>query len=107
MNSELCTVTIVAAQVADQDAVDPPDNMSGDHVFTFTTEAALSTTPIHDIQAATHTSPYNTQTIVTTGVVTAKSGNGFWIQDPAPDADTRDLRRHLRLHQFRTGRGRR
>ncbi len=88
VNSELCTVTIVAAQVADQDAVDPPDNMSGDHIFTFTTEAALPTTPIHDIQSATHTSPYNTQTIVTTGVVTAKSGNGFWIQDPAPDADS-------------------
>ncbi len=88
VNSESCTVTIFAAQVADQDAVDPPDNMASDHVFSFTTEAALPTTPIHDIQAATHTSPFNAQTVVTTGIVTAKSGNGFWIQDPAPDADT-------------------
>ncbi len=35
-----CTVTIKAAQVTDQDANDPPDNMAANHVFTFTTAAA-------------------------------------------------------------------
>ncbi len=35
-----CTVTIKAAQVADQDAIDPPDAMAADKVFTFQTAAA-------------------------------------------------------------------
>ena len=45
-----CTVTVLAAQVTDQDAIDPPDAMASDSVFTFTaiTDAApsvVSTTP--------------------------------------------------------------
>src|SRR5262249_44520549 len=37
--SESCTVTIVGANVADQDSDDPPDTMAADNVFTFTTAA--------------------------------------------------------------------
>src|SRR6185295_17283034 len=37
---ELCTVTVVAAQVTDVDANDPPDNMTADYVFSFTSEVA-------------------------------------------------------------------
>ena len=33
--SETCTVTVVAANVADQDTNDPPDLMAADHVATF------------------------------------------------------------------------
>ncbi len=33
---ELCTVTVFAAQVTDQDAADPPDNMAADATFSFT-----------------------------------------------------------------------
>ena len=36
--SETCTVTVFAANVTDQDALDPPDTMEANHVFTFTTE---------------------------------------------------------------------
>ena len=36
---ELCTVTVFAAQVTDQDAVDPPDTMTANYVFSFTTDA--------------------------------------------------------------------
>ncbi|HWS55460.1 MAG TPA: Ig-like domain-containing protein [Pyrinomonadaceae bacterium] len=45
-NGELCTVTVVAAQVADQDANDPPDNPAADFVFDFTidTPPAVSAT---------------------------------------------------------------
>ncbi|RPJ28367.1 MAG: ExeM/NucH family extracellular endonuclease [Chloroflexi bacterium] len=39
-NSESCTVTIVAAQVSDQDANDPPDTMAADFVFSFDTAGA-------------------------------------------------------------------
>ncbi|MFL5800804.1 MAG: Ig-like domain-containing protein, partial [Roseiflexaceae bacterium] len=35
--NELCSVTIVAAQVSDQDTNDPPDTMAADFVFSFTT----------------------------------------------------------------------
>jgi predicted extracellular nuclease len=45
-------------------------------------------TAIHDIQAAAHRSPMNGQLVAgITGVVTAVATNGFYLQDPHPDAD--------------------
>jgi methionine-rich copper-binding protein CopC len=38
-NAESCTLTVHAAQVADQDSNDPPDLMAGDATITFTTAA--------------------------------------------------------------------
>ena len=35
--NELCTATVVAAEVSDVDADDPPDNLAADVVFTFST----------------------------------------------------------------------
>src|SRR4029078_9554440 len=47
--NETCTATVFAAQVSDQDGNDPPDNMTADFVFSFTTTDAApnvaSTTP--------------------------------------------------------------
>jgi endonuclease G len=40
-----CTVTVTAAQVSDVDAIDPPDTMSGNHVFSFTTQNPADTAP--------------------------------------------------------------
>jgi predicted extracellular nuclease len=41
---------------------------------------------IHDIQGAAHRSPLTGKLVGNvTGVVTAKSSNGFWFQDPQPD----------------------
>jgi Bacterial Ig-like domain len=40
-NSELCTVTVNAANVSDQDSNDPPDNMAADYSFGFTTAAPI------------------------------------------------------------------
>jgi uncharacterized protein len=40
-NGETCTVTISAAQVSDQDPVDPPDTMTSDYTFSFTTAAPV------------------------------------------------------------------
>jgi predicted extracellular nuclease len=79
--NETCTVTVHAANVTDEDA----NAMAADYVFSFTTEAAP--TPIHDIQGAGHVSPFNGQNVTTLGTVTAKRSNGFWMQDPNPDAD--------------------
>lgn len=87
--SENCTVTVLASQVTDQDAVDPPDNMLGNYTFSFTTEAPPpAPTLIHDIQGAGHVSPLKGQTPGNVpGIVTAKRSNGFYLQDPNPDTD--------------------
>jgi len=43
---------------------------------------------IPQIQGAGHHSPYTNDPVQTTGIVTARSTNGFWIQTPTPaDAD--------------------
>jgi predicted extracellular nuclease len=38
--STICTVTVTATQISDQDVNDPPDNMTANFVFSFTTAAA-------------------------------------------------------------------
>ena len=46
-------------------------------------------TRIHDIQGTSHISPRNGQAVSgVPGVVTAKTTNGFWMQDSQPDADS-------------------
>jgi predicted extracellular nuclease len=84
--SETCTVTVFAAGVSDVDLLDPPDHPNSDYSFSFTTEAPP--TAIHDIQGAAHLSPLVGTTVSgVAGIVTAKLGNGFYMQDPTPDAD--------------------
>ncbi|MEO8669973.1 MAG: tandem-95 repeat protein [Tahibacter sp.] len=39
-----CNATVVAAQVSDADAIDPPDNMAANFTFSFTTDAAPTVT---------------------------------------------------------------
>jgi predicted extracellular nuclease len=86
VGSETCTVTVLAAQVMDQDANDPPDNMAANYVFSFGTIAPA--TRIHTIQGASHTSPLaGTLVLNVPGIVTARASNGFYIQDPNPDAN--------------------
>ncbi len=51
------------------------------------TVSVVDATPIHDIQGASHLSPRSGQTVAgVRGVVTARTGGGFWFQDPSPDA---------------------
>jgi predicted extracellular nuclease len=82
--SELCTATIVASQVSDQDALDPDDTMASNYVWTFTTTAPP--TLIRTIQGQSHVSPLDGQAVTSVnGIVTAVRSNGFYMQDPAPD----------------------
>ena len=83
--NESCTVTVFAADVSDQDTSDPPDNMSANYSFTFTT--VVPSLAIHDIQGPAHISPYNGQTVKTEGIVTAVRSNGFYIQTPDSETD--------------------
>ena len=82
---ESCNVAIFAANVADQDTTDPPDNMDADYAFGFAT--IMPALAIHTVQGANHLSPYAGQTVRVLGIVTARTSNGFWMQDPNPDAD--------------------
>jgi predicted extracellular nuclease len=84
--AETCTVTVFAANVTDQDSDDPPDNMAGNDTWSFSTVAPP--VRIHDIQGAAHISPKANQSVGNVpGIVTAKRTNGFYMQDPDPDAD--------------------
>jgi predicted extracellular nuclease len=84
--SESCTVTVFAANVTDQDTIDPPDNMAANDVWSFTTVAPSAA--IHDIQGAAHISPFAGQNVSNVnGIVTVKRSNGYYMQDPSPDAN--------------------
>jgi uncharacterized protein len=79
-------VTVRAANVTDADENDPPNEMAADHSWSFSTPA--ETLRIHQIQGTGHLSPYaGRRTSFVPGVVTAVRNNGFWMQDPSPDAD--------------------
>jgi len=83
VEGEACTVTIAASQVTDLDANDPPDTMTADFSFSFTTAVE-----INDVQGASHLSPLAGRLVSgLAGVVTAKLGNGFYLQDGTPDAN--------------------
>ncbi len=70
------------------------DNNGADFAVGNPSPGTLTSTPteppvdakIHDIQGAAHRSPLEGKVAANvTGVVTAKTGNGFWFQDPQPD----------------------
>ncbi|MGH3129692.1 MAG: endonuclease/exonuclease/phosphatase family protein [Gaiellaceae bacterium] len=42
---------------------------------------------IHTVQGAGHLSTFSGTPVRVNGIVTARRGNGFWVQDAAPDAD--------------------
>ncbi|HEU5144833.1 MAG TPA: ExeM/NucH family extracellular endonuclease, partial [Dermatophilaceae bacterium] len=92
---ESCTLTVVATQVTDQDANDPPDAMTADHTTTFTTfvnQCELPYTEISAIQgsgAIVALSGSRTTEGVVVGDYEGPSPNlrGFFIQDLEGDGD--------------------
>jgi predicted extracellular nuclease len=83
---ETCTVTIAASAVHDSDTSDPPDTMATD--FTFHVSTPAPPPPIHEIQGAGHLSPKTGVNVSgVEGIVTLKTSNGFFMQDPQPDGD--------------------
>ena len=84
VGAEACTVTILAGQVSDQDADDPPDAMAADFSWSFATPFQR----IHEIQGAAHRSPVEGfATSDVPGIVTAKVSNGFFFEDPSADSN--------------------
>jgi uncharacterized protein len=83
---ETCTVIVVGAQVSDVDADDPPDTMAGNVSWSFTTLGPPGR--IREIQGAAHRSPLEDRAVSSVpGIVTAKVSNGFFFEDPSPDAN--------------------
>jgi predicted extracellular nuclease len=86
VQAETCTVTVDKNGVSDVDPDDPPDTMSANHVFSFTTVAP--TRRIYEIQGASHTSPYAGQLVsAVPGVITAVRPNSLYIQDAIGDGN--------------------
>lgn len=90
---ESCTLTVLAAQVSDQDANDPPDTMASDVSATFTAVDVCTAafTPIPQIQgagaAAAITGAVTTQGVVVADIEGTAAGSGFYLQDPIGDGD--------------------
>ncbi|MCS7057119.1 MAG: ExeM/NucH family extracellular endonuclease, partial [Thermoflexales bacterium] len=96
---ETCTLTVVAANVADQDTNDPPDNMAANFTSSFSTVApppAICTdpslTPISAVQGTTSSSPLSGTVVTVRGIVvgdfeTTAQLQGFYIQSETPDGD--------------------
>jgi uncharacterized protein len=70
------------------------DQNSADFLLRASTPGAANSCPpapvplqIAEIQGAGHVSPHAGELVLTGGLVTAKLGNGFYLQDPTPDAD--------------------
>src|SRR2546429_5333964 len=49
----VCSVKVIANQISDVDAVDPPDNMAADYNFSFTTDSAPAVTTTSPADGAT------------------------------------------------------
>ncbi len=89
---EQCTIAVAAADVSDQDVIDPPDTMAADFTATFTVaDPAVCGTPatgIHDVQGAGAASPIAGQTVTVEGVVVGDyqgpgEFGGFYVQEEA------------------------
>jgi methionine-rich copper-binding protein CopC len=86
--AETCTVTIVAAQVTDQDTNDPPDNMASNFVFSFSMDAAPSVTATTPTNAATQVANNSNVTITFSEPVNV---TGNWFQIVGATSGTRNV----------------
>ena len=96
VDADVCTLTISAAKVSDQDLIDPPGNMVADYVtgFTVLDLCNQSYTPIYSIQGSGYAAAI-TGDVTTKGVVVGDyelptgSGQlrGFYLQDSTGDGD--------------------
>src|SRR5690349_7357104 len=77
--NETCTVTVFAAQISDQDSADPPDNMTANFVFSYTTvDAAPTVTATTPTNGAINQAS-NTNIDVTFSEPVNVTGNWFQI----------------------------
>jgi predicted extracellular nuclease len=93
---EVCTVTVLASLVTDDDLSDPPDNMEADYIFDFSTTAcgAAGDTPISAIQDVDNTvvaGVYTVEAVVVGDYQPSSGFSGFYIQEEDADSDGNPL----------------
>jgi predicted extracellular nuclease len=94
-----CTVTIFAAQVTDMD--ESLDSMVEDFIFSFGVPLPPPLLPVHEVQGAGRSSPYEGERVIVEAVVTGdfQDGDadeqsnlrGFYVQEEDADADADPL----------------
>ena len=80
---ETCTLTVFAAQVTDDDTIDPPNNMATDFVATFSVDAAPSVATVTPANGATAVALSSTVSVSFSEPVTIGSAAAFSIQCPS------------------------
>jgi predicted extracellular nuclease len=94
VDGETCTLTVLASQITDVDANDPPDNMAFDFTVDFSAFDVCTApfTSIYSIQGSGATAAI-TGTVTTQGVVVgdyegpSPTLRGFYLQDATGDGD--------------------
>ncbi len=84
---ESCTLTVFAAQVTDDDAIDPPDNMAANFVASFSIDAAPTVTTVSPANAATNVATNAIVSVDFSEAVTV-SGTGITLNCGSPIAGT-------------------
>ncbi|MBL8244598.1 MAG: Ig-like domain-containing protein [Rhodanobacteraceae bacterium] len=78
-----CTLTVFAAQVVDDDAIDPPDNMAANHVVAFNVDAAPSVSSVLPGNGASNLATSTTITVNFSEAVNIAAG-GVTLDCGAP-----------------------
>src|SRR6185436_7071894 len=83
---ETCTVTVVAAQVTDTDAGDPPDNMTTDYVFSFGIDSAPTVVMTSPANSLTPDQASNINIVITYSEPVTAGGTAYTIicTNPVP-----------------------
>ncbi|MEO1041144.1 MAG: endonuclease/exonuclease/phosphatase family protein [Pseudomonadota bacterium] len=84
---EAVDFTWAAAQADTPGAVNAGQTISGNGGGPVDPPPGPEVLAIYEIQGAGHTSPFESQTVETSGIVTGLTDNGFFVQDPVGDDD--------------------
>src|ERR1043165_2510168 len=97
-NGEVVTVTVVAAQVSDQDSNDPPDTLASNYVFSFTIDVpptVTTTTPtnssLSNLKSTNVTINFSENVGVTAGGVTINCGAGNITYSGLPQTNVNQI----------------
>lgn len=82
-----CTVKVIANQITDTDTFDPPDNMTADYTFSFSTDAAPTVTTTTPTNGAPSVAANTNITVNFSEPVTAAT-NAFTIECPTGTGKT-------------------
>src|SRR6185295_9458992 len=88
--TETCTVTVIAAQVTDQDVIDPPDQMAANFVFSFTTTAQELAPTVTNTTPANGAVDQPTNTDITVTFSESVNVTGNWFQIVCTTSGTRN-----------------